>query len=718
MQMTARASVLLLAALALVAGCSHSPEATKARHLSRADGYFDKQRFPEAIIEYMNALKIEPANPHAITRLGVAHYETGQIGRAFPYLLKAKDLDATNAEVRSRLGALYLLARRVPDARAEAAAILERNPRHFEGLMLSAATAGTPAEIEAEVRNLETARSLYENKAKFHMALAILQLRKNAPEAAERSLQEAIAREPKSVEAHLALADFYANRRDAARAEEQYKAATAIGTSASPARLRLAEFYFAMQRPEDGKRVLDELTTKAPEFFPGWRRLAEVALLERRYDDALKALAPVFKKNPGDFEGGLIRGRVHLARGETVEAIQGFQTLLKAEPNFAPARYQLAMAYASAGNLQQAKAELKDVAAGFPDAALLLADLHLQTNAPEAAIEVLKPLIAKHPGFQAYLLLGTAYLRKKDPVNAAAAFETIAQKAPTDPRGPYLVGMALLAQNRPADAKKKFEEALVLAPDAVEPLGQLAELAFAERQPDAALDRVEKQMARAPKSGAIPILAGRLYERRGDVARAERAYLRALEIEPTLVTPYVALGGLYVRSGQYDRALQNVAEALKRRPKDLGAQMLEGIIYDRKGDVPSAIKAYEKALAINPRFALAANNLAYLYSEHGGDQNRALTLAELAKEMAPDEPNISDTLGWILYKRGVYQRALALLKESARKLPDNVEVQYHLGMTYAKLGDKPNARQALARAVASPVSFTGKEEAKRLLSEL
>ena len=181
---------------------------------------------------------------------------------------------------------------------------------------------------------------------------------------------------------------------------------------------------------------------------------------------------------------------------------------------------------------------------------------------------------------------------------------------------------------------------------------------------------------------------------------------------------YVALGSLYANAAKYDEALQHVGEALRRKPRDVAAQMLQGVVYERKGDITSAIAAYEKVLALDPRFAPAANNLAYLYTEHNGDKNRALTLAELAKEMAPDEPHVSDTLGWILYKRGVYQKALALLKESARKLPDNVEVQYHLGMAYAKLGDKKAARQALGRAVSSSISFAGKDEARQLLQDL
>jgi tetratricopeptide (TPR) repeat protein len=142
------------------------------------------------------------------------------------------------------------------------------------------------------------------------------------------------------------------------------------------------------------------------------------------------------------------------------------------------------------------------------------------------------------------------------------------------------------------------------------------------------------------------------------------------------------------------------------------------VVHEAKGDIPKAQAAYEDALKIEPRFAVAANNLAYLYSEHGGDKERALQLAQTAKEADPDNPGISDTLGWVLYKRGVHQRALALLQESAAKLPDNPEVQYHLGMAEYKAGNKDAAKTALTRAVGSKTAFRGVDEARRTLAEL
>src|SRR5207247_4896672 len=126
----------------------------------------------------------------------------------------------------------------------------------------------------------------------------------------------------------------------------------------------------------------------------------------------------------------------------------------------------------------------------------------------------------------------------------------------------------------------------------------------------------------------------------------------------------------------------------------------------------------QKVLAVHPRIVPAANNLAYLLFARGGDKEKALQVAQMAKEAAPDDPAISDTLGWILYNRGIYQRALALLRESAARLPENPEVQYHLGMASLKVGDKDTARKSLATAVAATTSFAGKEEAKKALAEL
>jgi predicted Zn-dependent protease len=120
----------------------------------------------------------------------------------------------------------------------------------------------------------------------------------------------------------------------------------------------------------------------------------------------------------------------------------------------------------------------------------------------------------------------------------------------------------------------------------------------------------------------------------------------------------------------------------------------------------------------NPRFGPAANNLAGILTESGGDKEKALQLAQLAKELMPNEPRVTDTLGWVLYKRGVYDRAVRLLSDSASKVPNDPLLQYHLGMATYKAGDREGARRALQVAVNAKEDFPGKDEARRILVEL
>ncbi|PYI86768.1 MAG: hypothetical protein DME26_08415, partial [Verrucomicrobia bacterium] len=134
--------------------------------------------------------------------------------------------------------------------------------------------------------------------------------------------------------------------------------------------------------------------------------------------------------------------------------------------------------------------------------------------------------------------------------------------------------------------------------------------------------------------------------------------------------------------------------------------------------LPAARDAYEKLLTVNPQFSPALNNLAYLYSEHFGQLDKAYEMANRARQLLPSDPAAADTLGWILYKKGDFKLALGLLEESAGRLPAEPEVQFHLGMAQYMVGSEESARLTLQRAVQSSRDFPGKEEAKRRLDLL
>ena len=205
---------------------------------------------------------------------------------------------------------------------------------------------------------------------------------------------------------------------------------------------------------------------------------------------------------------------------------------------------------------------------------------------------------------------------------------------------------------------------------------------------------------------------------KGELESAEVLFLKAVDLDPGLIGAYARLVSIYVTSNQLDEAIAKMQEAFEANPEDQAALMLLGTLQHQKGDIAAAEETYEKLLTSNPSFAPAASNLAYIYAERGENLDRAHELAELAREAAPEDPHIADTLGWVLFKRSTYQRAVSLLKESVSGLPNDPEVHYHLGMVYYKLDDKEAAWLALNRALELSSDFPGAEEAREVLAEL
>jgi tetratricopeptide (TPR) repeat protein len=141
-----------------------------------------------------------------------------------------------------------------------------------------------------------------------------------------------------------------------------------------------------------------------------------------------------------------------------------------------------------------------------------------------------------------------------------------------------------------------------------------------------------------------------------------------------------------------------------------------GLLYQQQDRMPDAIEAYERAIASDPRRAVvAANNLAWLYADRGEQLNQALTLAQSAVAQFPDDPNLRDTLGWVLYRQGMTSQAIEAFERSVGAAPDNPVFRYHLAQAYLKAGLTTRARAALEAALKVRPDYP---EARRLLESL
>ena len=122
--------LLLLIPLLVVFSCGKSPEEKRDKHMKSGDGYFEKQEYKKAIIEYRNAIQADPKFARGHYQLAKAYLITGQLQQAFPELHKTVDLDPTNLDAQLKLGQFYLLAKRTDEAKEKA----EREDPRDEGL--------------------------------------------------------------------------------------------------------------------------------------------------------------------------------------------------------------------------------------------------------------------------------------------------------------------------------------------------------------------------------------------------------------------------------------------------------------------------------------------------------------------------------------------------------------------------------------------------------
>jgi tetratricopeptide (TPR) repeat protein len=175
---------------------------------------------------------------------------------------------------------------------------------------------------------------------------------------------------------------------------------------------------------------------------------------------------------------------------------------------------------------------------------------------------------------------------------------------------------------------------------------------------------------------------------------------------------------LYVSERRIDDAVVEFTILTQKQPNPVAAYTMLGMLLKAQNKLGPAQEKYQRALDLNPDAAVAANNLAWMYVETGGNLDVAMGLAKKAKAQLPDRADISDTLGWIYYKKGLYALAVPTLLESTGKDPQNPLYHYHLGAAYVAVGEKTKARQAFEAALGGGRRFSNSDDARRALEKL
>ena len=227
-------------------------------------------------------------------------------------------------------------------------------------------------------------------------------------------------------------------------------------------------------------------------------------------------------------------------------------------------------------------------------------------------------------------------------------------------------------------------------------------------QPEASVERIRAAAEQFPDSSEMIELQAEVSLLDGDLDAAKAALRKAVDLDPTNISAQLALAELERRGGDVGEMVSVIERAAEAVPASSDLQFRLAVLYERYPERGDAMAAYERVIALNDNLGQAKNNLAYLLADSGGDLDRALELAQQAKEQLPDDPNAADTLGWVLLKRGVPSAAIGYLEEAAERFPETAfEVQ---GIVRNHLAEAYEKNQEQAKAVATSEEVIGSYE--------
>jgi putative PEP-CTERM system TPR-repeat lipoprotein len=353
-----------------------------------------------------------------------------------------------------------------------------------------------------------------------------------------------------------------------------------------------------------------------------------------------------------------------------------------------------------------------------PDSAVLglaLARMSFAANDPARARAVLDEILAMPSrGAELSSQVGGVLLEAGRFDEAVGRFRDAVD---ADPRNPlYLLNLARaqLALDQSAAASESVQRALELRPNWLPAVSTQVLIDLRAKRTDKALATVQSLRKSAPDDARFAMLEGDVRMAGEQYAEAIRAYTDADKLKPSAASA-IRLHQAR-REASTPRAEASLIRWLGRHPEDLTVRTVLAQFYLQGSRLTDAAGEFEIISREQPNDAAVLNNLAWIYQELG--DARALATARRAYELAPSNPAIADTYGWILFTHRHSAAALPLLEAAARVAARDPEVQYHYAAALAAAGRTDEARETLRKVMDARTEFRGRREAEKLLAQL
>jgi tetratricopeptide (TPR) repeat protein len=415
------ASFLISVAM-MLSSCARDPQKAKARYLAAGQNYLKKGQYGDAVIEFRNALRLDPRFVDAYYQLAQAEAAQRAWTAAYASLEKAIGLDPNRLDARLDRGRLYLAARQFEKAEDDANFILKQDSKHAGAYQLLGAALIGEKKSDQALAAFSKVTELLPNDDSNYVNMALVETTLHRLGEAEEHFKKAVHLNPNSVQATLDLANFYHLQSKLTEAEQVLQTGIQNNPDAPAFYVDWANMLSTRGKEADADGILDKLRTQMPksaeaaiaigdycvqrhdtakalaEYRRGLsvspnnvdidKRMEDVFLVSNQTEQATQIDTQLMKLAPKDVLVRVNHERLLMAQGKLQDAENELRELVKDAADSSQAHYYLALSYWQKGSFGQANSELQEalrISPGLPIVLQSLAQLNLsQGNASVA----------------------------------------------------------------------------------------------------------------------------------------------------------------------------------------------------------------------------------------------------------------------------------------------------------------------------------------------
>ena len=353
---------------------------------------------------------------------------------------------------------------------------------------------------------------------------------------------------------------------------------------------------------------------------------------------AIATLAPILPVIDKDPDMLALAGETYLMHGDLKRAEDYFTRAAALDPKDNIKRTAVATTRMARGDTDTAVVELEQISAG------------------DAAVTADMALIS-------------FYLRRGQHARALKAIDSLEKKQPTNVLAPDLRGRVLMQKGDAAGARANFERTLAINPAYLPGAVALANLDLSENKPDEARRRFEGVLVADPKNVKAMIAIAELRRRAGGPVDEVAGLLsKAVAAGPNDPAPRSELVGLYLRAGDSKKAVAVAQDAVAAMPSEPEVYEMLGQAHLAAADHNQALATFAKLSALQPLstrpYLLMANANVAAKNPVAAAQNLRRAL-----ELKPDAIEAQQGLALLDLQTGKGQTALAIAREVQKQRP-------------------------------------------------